>query len=306
MPRRHPSQLKPKPFNLVKCTLNELFFPVKIVEVSDYIPGMLTTSENEYMVIGEVEPGVEKLLYSCSRQYKLVPNQELFNPIEEQLRANNINFTVTYQHNNHKKFYADYVLDDYKFNVGGKNKDVIKPKIQIQHSYDGGMKFNIIFGIFRMVCSNGLSIPLEGTEQYAYNVSGKHTKNIEQIIAGFQKNLELFIKDWGKKEILNIFKTMTEKKVKSIAERTKEVAEFTKFPMRLINDAIEIAERERVTLGYVEGNDWLVYNGLNEVLFSRKTIRHLEKKNEIDAKVLNAMLYENMKTRRKAKAKATA
>lgn len=298
---RHPSNLKPKPYNVVKCSREEFFYPVERVVTQDIMPkGYLTTSENEYSIVGQIEPGKNKLLYTCSRLYNLVSNEELFAPIEDLLRAEKLNFSVVYNHIGHTKFYADYVLEDYRFTIG-KSKDVIKPQFQVQHSYDGGLKFNIDFGVFRLICSNGLRIPMEGMERFAFNVTGKHTKHLDTIIASFKDNLTNFIADWGNNKIRETYRKMTETPVESVANRVAEIVEATDYPKRLVDEAIAIVERERVMLGYKQANEWLVYNGLNESLFSRKSIMHIEDKNAVDDKVLQTMLYANLKARRSKK-----
>ena len=283
--------LKPKPYNVVKCkSRKEFFFPVEKVLTTDLLPGFQTTTENEYSIVGTIAPGEKKLLYTCSKIYKLVSNQELFTPIEDALKAKGVKFNVVYSHISHQKFYADYVLEDSALFVGNA-KDTIMPKFQVQHSYDGGLKFNIIFGIFRLVCSNGLTVPLEGTERLAFNVTTKHTEGMGAVVQDFMAHLDKFVLAWNTKSVASRFVEMTERSVKSVEDRIKEVAAATNFPKRLIPDTLDIVERERKMLGYDKPNEWLVYNALNEMLFSTKSIMQVQDKNVVDEKVLDFLLF---------------
>lgn len=283
--------LKPKAYNVIKCkSRDEFFFPVEKVLTTDLLPGFQTTSENEYSIVGTIAPGEKKLLYTCSKVYNLISNQELFLPIEEALHAKGISFNATYSHTSHQKFYADYVLVDTAQFVG-KEVDTIMPKFQIQHSYDGGTKFNVIFGIFRLVCSNGLTVPLKGAERLAFNVTTKHTDALGIVVQDFMIHLNKFVLAWNTKHVASRFVEMTERSIESVQDRINEVAAATLFPKRLIPDTLDIVERERKILGYDKPNEWLVYNALNEVLFSTRSIMQVQDKNLVDEKVLNYMLF---------------
>lgn len=287
--------LKPKAYNVTKCDNREdFFFPVEKVLTTDLLPDFQTTTENEYSIVGTVAPGKKKLLYTCSKVYNLISNEALFTPIEDALRAEGIKFNVVYSHITHQKFYADYVLEDSKMSIGN-DKDAIMPKFQIQHSYDGGLKFNIIFGIYRLVCSNGLTVPLKGAERLAFNVTTKHTEGMGTIIKDFMGHLKKFVRAWATESVVTRFVEMSDRAVTSVEARIQEVAAATKFPKRLIPDTMGIVERERKMLGYDQPNEWLVYNALNEMLFSTKSIMQVQDKNLLDAKVLDYMLFPKKK-----------
>lgn len=283
--------LRPIPYNVVKCkSRDEFFFPVEKVLTSDLMPNYLTTSENEYSIVGTIEPGQKKLLYTCSKAYNLVSNAELYLPIEKALHDKGIKFNVVYSHIAHQKFSADYILEDSVMYINSPD-DTIMPKFQIQHSYDGGLKLNITFGIFRLVCSNGLTIPMKGTERLNFNVTSKHTDRMNTVVAGFMKHLKKFMFAWENKAITSNFVDMSGTAVKSVKDRIAEVAHATNFPKRLLADTEAIVERERKMLGYDIANEWLVYNALNEVLFSTKSNMHIQAKNMVDEKVIDHMLF---------------
>lgn len=289
--------LSPKAYNVVKCkSRDEFFFPVEKVLTSDLMEGLETTSENEYSIVGAIEPGKKKLLYTCSKIYNLVSNAELFLPIEKALISKGIKFNVVYSHIAHQKFYADYILEDSVMFINSPD-DTIKPKFQIQHSYDGGLKLSITFGIFRLVCSNGLTIPMKGTERLRFNMSAKHTDGMNLVVTGFMKHLKKFMYAWNNKAITSNFVDMSGKVILSVKDRIAEVANATNFPKRLLLDTEAIVERERTMLGYENANEWLIYNALNEVLFSTKSIMQIQDKNIVDEKVLNHMLYPKLKKR---------
>ncbi|GAH14154.1 unnamed protein product, partial [marine sediment metagenome] len=119
-----------------------------------------TNSEYGYIVQGDVEGEIMDLNY-CSDRYELVPNEVIFPRIEEELNARGMAFSVAYHAIDNVRFYAKYILEDKNLAIGS-GSDQVKPMISVNHSYNGLTKYSITFGYFRMVCSNGLVIPLEG------------------------------------------------------------------------------------------------------------------------------------------------
>ena len=162
-----------KATNLMPTSLEEILFKVEIKENP-----RATNNEYSKVVTGIIDNKEIDLNY-CSPKYTLVPNSKIFPSIRQILLDKGINFSETYSHIDNARFYGSYILHDDKFihRVNGSN-DMIKPIINIQHSYNGKTNYKIQFGYFRLVCSNGLVIPVEEMKEYNLSIVGKHTESI--------------------------------------------------------------------------------------------------------------------------------
>lgn len=174
---------------------------------------------------------------------------------------------------NHAKFYAKYIILDVNgksldVNVGTKdNPDMIKPVIQIDHSYNGLNKYSFTFGYFRMICTNGLIIPAKGQEEKNLNIVGKHTVKIKESIDQLHEKIEYFITVNGL--LTQRFKTLVERPLKNWVDRLESVLEAQKIKttgnqLDVIKDTIK---KEKAELNQKNVNDWLVYNGVNAHIY---------------------------------------
>jgi len=266
-------------------TLNDIIFPVSKVENPAN-----TNSEYGYIVRGEVDGKTMDLNY-CSDRYELVPNEVIFPRIEADLKKNGYKFSVAYHAIDNVRFYAKYILEDNNLAIGSGN-DQIKPMISVNHSYNGLTKYSITFGYFRIVCSNGLVIPLEGHEETNLHISGKHT---ESILASFEQmfaKMDVFFSLQNK--IKAKFEVLTDSSIPNYGERIEAVLEATKLkPSKVqLNEINATAINEANTLNGGVVNDWLIYNAINAYIYKgvdakgNKSKAVPEKKAAIDSKVL--------------------
>jgi len=277
------------------CNLSDLIFPVELTDNPRN-----TNKEFSRVVIGIIN-GKEKDLNYCSDIYKVMPNADIFPVIQNVLNDNNIAYTSTYRHINNVRFYAEYQITDKRFGytMQGTN-DTIMPMLTVQHSYNGQTKYKIIFGYFRLVCSNGLVIPVEDMERFNLVITGKHTL---AILASFEK-LNSMLKNFvinapviiaaitGKYEQLStLWRIKPKKRITSILKGIKyRIVENSKH--NTINDIYNRihAEANIPHLGYKgKINDWLIYNGINSYLHDKGNAAP-EIRKEIDSKVLEWML----------------
>ena len=266
-------------------TLNDLIFPVSKVENPAN-----TNSEYGYIVQGDVEGEIMDLNY-CSDRYELVPNEVIFPRIEADLKSRGYKFSVAYHAIDNVRFYAKYVLEDSNLAIGS-GSDQVKPMISVNHSYNGLTKYAITFGYFRMVCSNGLVIPLEGHEATNLHISGKHT---ESILASFElmfSKMDIF---FGMQEtIKKRFEVLTDRSIANYGERIEAVLEASKLkPSKVqLTEINATAVNEANTLNGGVVNDWLIYNAINAYIYKgvdakgNKSKAVPEKKAAMDAKVL--------------------
>ena len=269
-------------------TLKSILFPVSIVKNPAN-----TNSEYSHIVRGIVD-GIEMDLNYCSNRYALVPNDMIFPRIEAELQARGVKFSVKYSQVDNVRFYADYILEDESLSIGT-GKDKIKPVIKISHSYNGLTKYSITFGYFRVICSNGMTIPVEGQEEKNLNIVGKHTKEIlNSFDTMFEKMSNFFDMQ---KTFKKRFDVLADRMIVNYGERVEAVLEASKLKpskaqLEVINQTIQ---SEANTLYNGKVNDWLIYNGINAYIY--KAIDNKgnvskalpEKKTAMDAKVLEVM-----------------
>lgn len=288
--------------NTIMTTLNEMLFPVRIVETSELV-GFGANSDYSHAVVGTID-GEDKILNVCSDRYELVPNEAIFPVVEKMLNDRNINFTASYKMTNHAVFSASYIIEDETYFVGSVN-DQIKPRFEILHSYNGLQIYTICLGYYRLVCTNGLVIPFEGTEEKNLMITGKHTQKIltsfdtlfDMIPMFFDRNPEFI----ARFEVLYA-KKIKAGKLKSTVEKVMEKAGLT--PVKRYNkngkksensenldDVLATIRTELAILNETDANNWLVYNAINAFIFNdEKNKKSQSKRRELDKKVLAELM----------------
>lgn len=137
------------------------------------------------------------------------------------------------------------------------NGETMFPELVIMNSYDKKCGFSVEFGIFRLVCSNGLTVRVPGTESAMYKTRhiGEPAKIAADVALQFAENLE---KIWGVHETMTA-KKLTDKQMVALAMRAAEIRwnqTFTK------TEAAKLLQTKRAD---DEGNDaWRVFNVLQE------------------------------------------
>jgi len=280
------------------CSLQDLTFPVEVIDNPNK-----TNREYSKIVRGIVDNQEIDLNY-CSPVYQLVPNETIFPKVEEIFRENGISFSAQYSHTNHVRFYGNYIIEDPRFmyKMNGSTKDEIKFIWNFQHSYNEITKYKGLCGFYRLVCTNGLTIPVSEMKEYNLFLEGKHTSSILRSLEMFNQILLNLINDLStvKTAITNKYEILGGKWVAKPEDRIKEVltannikiVENSKFNTvqniltRINNEANDS------TLGYNGGvNNWLIYNGINQYINDNTlNIASPEKRRETDNRVLEYML----------------
>lgn len=269
-------------------TLNDLLFDVN----KEKNPA-ITNSEYSHIIKGNVNGQIMDLNY-CSDRYKLIPNDLIFPRIESELQERGYKFTKSYHMVDNVRFYSSYILEDKNLAIGN-NNDIVKPMIQVNHSYNGLTKYSITFGYFRLVCSNGMVIPLEGHEDKNLRISGKHTKEILNSLNSLWTKMDYFFNI--QPTIKKRFEVLTDRIIPNYVDRIEAVLNATSLKPRKtqLEDINNTILKESKDLNSPI-NDWLIYNGINAYIFKsvdakgNKSKALPEKKRESDSKVLNYML----------------
>lgn len=285
-------------------TLPNMLFDVEKVALSEIMKGGITSGSNEtaYAIVGDID-GQKQVLNVCSDRYHLVPNSEIFLPIEQELTNRGIKYKATYRNIGNQKFYADYIIEEKALQVGT-DKDKIFPKIRVSHSYNGTLNYTVNMGYYRLICSNGLSVPVtvKGKEHHNFNVTAKHTPKLqENIDLFFEKldyllsNAQLLSEGFNKlasktiqtNNLDRVMSHIMEKSGVIKAERkTKEGKNMTKN----FEYAKEVALKEAKELN-TDLNYWLIYNAINGAIFNDDLNKvHEEFRTKADVKVMDTML----------------
>jgi len=282
---------------LQPTTLKDICFPV---EINDNPRN--TNQEYSKVVTGFIG-GEEVDLNYCSPRYELVPNETIFPKVEEILNQHGIAFTAEYTHIQNARFYGNFTIEDNRFShkMKGTN-DVIKFIWNFQHSYNGLTKYKGVAGFYRLVCENGLVIPVQEMKEYNLEIQGKHTAAIVHSLADFSQILTNVTSNLGevKQSIVQKYELLGGRMLKNPQDRIEEVLKANKIAIiddskfNTLNDIQRrISNDVKKNVGYSKTgiNDWLVYNGINQYLNDNsRNIAAPEKRRETDSKVLEYML----------------
>jgi hypothetical protein len=286
-----------KPNGMTECTLQDILFPV---EVRDNLTP--ANSENSKVVVGQLN-GSDFALNYCSPRYELIPNANIFPRIEEILDTHKIEYTKEYFHTENVRFYVDYAITDnrYSYEINGTN-DTICPMLRVQHSYNGQTKYRIMFGYFRVVCSNGLVIAVEDMKQFNLCLTGKHTKAIQDSLLQLTKLMDTFVIDAKKitETIARKYEILASHTIVKVQERIEEILKYAGvIAVKTKNlDSVQhiyntvMSDANKKDFGYNGvANDWLIFNGINQYLHDNTLhIVAREKRIETDSKIFEYML----------------
>lgn len=265
--------------------LDGILYPVRKVKSVDINPNFDYSPQQEYKILVDIN-GTEKEVNSCSEQYHLVPNAEVIKPLLAGLKDFDID--VSYTNKNDARFTLDIVFKGSALDIMPGDK--ILPRLRMNNSYDGRVRYAYMMGFYRMICSNGIVVPVEGFEDTNMELKMRHTPSLEdyvdtdaiiEMVKSFQEGIDKFTKP---------FKILSKQKVMSIEERAEEVIKATKYPKRQLEPALD---RLNVELGLLNSkpNDWLMYNAFNYQLnHSDDMTMDQHKREKIDRSVLSYLL----------------
>ena len=255
-----------KTSNLPSCTLQEMLFPVEMASISEKL-GLDTISSTEFGIFAKID-GKDVLLNTCSSTYELVPNEDIFLAVETILIGAGIKFEVEYGMSQHSRFYANFKLKVGGISIGNKG-DLIFPVLRIEHSYNGLWKYKLTFGYFRLICSNGLVVPVEGKEEVNFTITGKHTAKILSSLSTLLEKITFFKRNNSK--FATKFVEVAERWVEKWEDRVEAVIEATGVGKRGFDQITAKIREEAHLLNGGKVNDWLIYNGINYHIFNAVT-----------------------------------
>ncbi len=257
-----------------EVSLKEMLFDVKLVDTVD-VAGIPAISEYSKTVIGNID-GQDTILNSCSERYNLIPNSEIFPQIEEVLNLLDVKYKKSYlMSEDRAMFDVSYIVEDDRFIYEPINGDKIALRIAVKHSYNGKLMYNITFGFFRFVCTNGLVIPVQELKQYNLYITGRHTEKINISLNKFkEKMVALLANPENIEQISKMYNVLAAKKViaPNVKSTIEKVAKATGITLKekgksggTMNYITNIVNQEKEMLN-TNVNYWLIYNAFNRYI----------------------------------------
>lgn len=106
-----------------------------------------------------VDPEMRKVYKVLSKDYRFIPHEQGILDMTRAAEANPEFGKIEWKvkgHDDFRRMRATGVFSDLDYEV--KSGDVIHPQVEYFNSYDGSWSERFIFGAYRVVCSNGLTI----------------------------------------------------------------------------------------------------------------------------------------------------
>lgn len=270
--------------------LQQLFMPVKKVPVKDLLPGYHASKGKDHAIVVTTKQG-PKITNLCSEDYGLIPNRELILPLLEMLDNTGLDYETEVNNTNDQRFFVQLIFPKKGINFGyGKKTDLVLPKITWRNSYDLSLKYGLMAGIWRKVCSNGMMAP----DQDSFKSLKKlHTVNFSEI--SLSETLELimsFLQDSSM--IMQPFEILRERIIAmdELEEFVDDIIEYTKFPKRQKEMVLQRILEEKAINNAPNLDGWLIYNGFNFQLNWNDEINMAPHKiQKLDMELVEAISY---------------
>ena len=264
------------------ANLNDLLFNVEKVENTDFAT-LSSCSHSIFAYPNEVKT----LIQTCSDRYELVPNTQIFPVIRQTLLQSGRSFSEKYDMLDHSMFMAKFVLTDVEIAIKSAN-DKIQPQIIIYHSYNGVRKYTIKFGFFRLVCSNGLTVPVKELEFLNLQIGGKHTISIRQSLEVLMSRLDYVVNNL--EHLTTGFNLLANEQVTDWSARVLEV--MAQAGIKKGSEEILTTIRNESNALYSGSvNNWLIYNGINQYIYNDNANKKIdETREQLDRKVMSILM----------------
>jgi len=126
-----------------------------------------------------------------SDKYNLIPHADIVNSFETMLDGLGEKFAerqvTTYLPENGAKMFRKYIFP--KIQVAVKPGDLINLTLEVQNSYDGSLRGGFMFGAYRLVCTNGLTIGAKVQELYKKHYAAL---DFEKAAQGLKLSIPIF------------------------------------------------------------------------------------------------------------------
>lgn len=214
-----------------------------------------TNSYNSHLIVVD-HPDGALVVNNCSRDYQLIRNSAILNPLISGLKDVG---PVSVKGLSWKNaVFSIQVIVGKLLQPNGKAiKDSLHPEIQILNSYNGKIRCSIRMGMYRVICENGLSIPESFAQwsEFSHTPMNEEDLAVSKILAKFEAFLSI------SDDVAKVYDDLKFMPVYNLENRVDEVIENTKFPAKLKEDVMDRITFERAQ--GIKSTDWLVFNGFN-------------------------------------------
>lgn len=219
-----------------------------------------------------------------SEKYRFINTTDIFDMIEKVMRDRQLSYTVKRLQSRALKntTHAFRITLDNHVTV---NKDIVKPQIYLRNSYNGESSFQIMVGLFRLVCSNGLVLGENFFKERITHIQGPIADN--KLL-----HLEVYLNkaiDWVFKYLES---SLNQTSNELSYEKELKIIEGLKLTPKQVSDLTAIRHDNHRLSGNVRDADkprsaWVLYNVINEYLKqkSRSELRFFNR---------NTTLFDNI------------
>ena len=265
--------------------MTDIYFPVEKIPIEDILPGYDHPSGLSHAIIIKLPDNKRRIVQFCSELYHLLPNRDIV-PIFETELSKYYQIETSVKMDRWARFYIDFLLKDKLINI--QDGDPIFPRVRLANSYDGSVRFHYELGFFRLLCTNGMTVPVGDSVR---KIVSMHTPKLGEETS-FEKVFQLTSEFVAERlNISEIYVELQNQPVRDIHSRVEEIIDNTSFPIKLHEDVLSRVEQEVAALPGIKPNDWLVYGGFNYQLNHGDDFKAKEaKKNDIDLEVLDYLI----------------
>lgn len=223
----------------------EYNFPVELK------PVFISGKKDSYVEIPRkkavVRTDINSTLGVVSNKYSLVSHEEVVNGFRNALKKTDYTEKIEMARNGAFLF-ATYRLNSEKFEV--QKGDVVSLQFVVKNSYDGMNSLQVMFGAFRLVCSNGMIL---GKEMFTY--TKKHMGSESSLNKDFLiERITLLAEQFH--QVAPIMQTMSRTKITTTQEDRIFNPKQVHLPTYLLTQAQERYSKEKDT------TVWGYYNAL--------------------------------------------
>ena len=264
--------------------LKDLYFDVEKVNLEELFPKYKFSPNKRFGIIAKDN----HIVNTCSAQYGLVSNFDLLEPLLKELEGNfgkHVEIQKATNRNN-SAFYIDFIINQQDTQIGKTRNvgDIVNPRVRWTNSYDGSTSHEVSFGAYRLVCTNGMTLPVFDKHIKLRHSTGIGARAARDTVQGIQEFVDKF------KDLTEGYSILSERKIGDIDARIEEITNETKFPQRQMEYVQTRVRSEAKTMG-APVTDWLIYNGFNFQLNHNEAIKVKEhKKEKQDSTILNYIL----------------
>lgn len=272
--------------------LEKIFFPVAKVPANEEQDHSSWLSHEILVWPDPKKPDRPRRVNVCSQDYGLISNQALILPIWDAIAQDwpDINCRVSMY--DYAQFYIDIWFEGRPLR-GASKKDALFPRLRINNSYNGSVKFSFDLGLWRLICGNGATAPVPESTKSGIFMHTSQLKEDGSAAELVMEKMTSFMKD--AKKIVRGYDPLIEHTLSEGAavDRILEVQQNTDYPKKLTELAMERLSWEANELKQPI-NDYLVYNAMNYALFNtNESSLPTHKKDKKDQEVFQFLLADN-------------